>query len=438
MTDKGRMMFCSCNLEALSASDATEGFSSVIEGLAVEVCSDAASVREKAAGGALEALWVESCEDIEPINLAAACKSDSPATEVFLVAADRTGSVVSRANAAHLDGIVRPSDLSDSLREAALRLAGNGECGHREEEAPALTEAPSDRGDKARSGFLLTVVSGSGGAGKSTVAVLAALASARRGLKTALLDADLQFGDLGELAGFCPAVSIEEVIAKPAALEEVGEAPLALFKAPRALERSEAISESLGTVVERVCQAFDVVVVNTGGSWGEQHLQLLERSAATLFLVDQRASSVRACRHALDLCLRCGIATSSFLLAVNRCTRHAPFTSIDVSSALDGAHVDLAWLRIWRTRRILCTRASRGCSASCFLLRIKRRKAACRSPSGASALRRGQRARAPSAPSAKGGCLDVTASWPPKVAREVLHVSSRTCACCGKRPRANR
>lgn len=339
MTDKGRMMFCSCNLEALSASDATEGFSSVIEGLAVEVCSDAASVREKAAGGALEALWVESCEDIEPINLAAACKSDSPATEVFLVAADRTGSVVSRANAAHLDGIVRPSDLSDSLREAALRLAGNGECGHREEEAPALTEAPSDRGDKARSGFLLTVVSGSGGAGKSTVAVLAALASARRGLKTALLDADLQFGDLGELAGFCPAVSIEEVIAKPAALEEVGEAPLTLFKAPRALERSEAISESLGTVVELVCQAFDVVVVNTGGSWGEQHLQLLERSAATLFLVDQRASSVRACRHALDLCLRCGIATSSFLLAVNRCTRHAPFTSIDVSSALDGAHV---------------------------------------------------------------------------------------------------
>lgn len=339
MTDKGRMMLCSCNLEALSASDATEGFSSALEGLAVEVCSDAASVREKAAGGALEALWVESCEDIEPINLAAACKSDSPATEVFLVAADSTGSVVSRANAAHLDGIVRPSDLSDSLREAALRLAGNGERGRREEEAPALTEAPSDRGDKARSGFLLTVVSGSGGAGKSTVAVLAALASARRGLRTALLDADLQFGDLGELAGFCPAVSIEEVIAKPAALEEVGEAPLALFKAPRALERSEAISESLGTVVELVCQAFDVVVVNTGGSWGEQHLQLLERSAATLFLVDQRASSVRACRHALDLCLRCGIATSSFLLAVNRCTRHAPFTSIDVSSALDGAHV---------------------------------------------------------------------------------------------------
>ncbi|MEC4295382.1 AAA family ATPase [Adlercreutzia shanghongiae] len=339
MTNRGYVMLCSCNPEVLPAGDVTGGFPSAIEGLAVEVCAEAASVRERAADDDLKALWVESCEGIEPINLAAACKSDHPATEVFLVAADRTGSVVSRANAAHLDGIVHPSDLGDRLREAALRLAGDEKCGHREERAPALTETPSERGDKARSGFLLTVVSGSGGAGKSTVAVLAALAGARRGLRTALLDADLQFGDLGDLAGFCPAVSIEEVVAKQAVPEEVGEAPLALLRAPRALERSEAISESLGALVELVCQAFDFVVVNTGGSWGEQHLQLLERSAATLFLVDQRASSVRACRHALDLCLRCGIATSSFLLAVNRCTRHAPFTSIDVSSALDGAHV---------------------------------------------------------------------------------------------------
>ena len=95
----------------------------------------------------------------------------------------------------------------------------------------------------------------------------------------------------------------------------------------------------MGSVVDVLVASFDFVIANTGGGWDDVHLLLLERAAASLFLVDQRASSVRACRHALDLCLRCGIATGSFLLAVNRCTRHAPFTSIDVSSALDGAHV---------------------------------------------------------------------------------------------------
>ena len=53
----------------------------------------------------------------------------------------------------------------------------------------------------------------------------------------------------------------------------------------------------------------------------------------------QRSTCPHRLVHNADLCLRCGIATGSFLLAVNRCTRHAPFTSIDVSSALDGAHV---------------------------------------------------------------------------------------------------
>ena len=63
-----------------------------------------------------------------------------------------------------------------------------------------------------RAGFLLTVVSGSGGAGKSTVATLAALLGARRGLRTALLDADLQFGDLAALMGDAPSVPVEEIV----------------------------------------------------------------------------------------------------------------------------------------------------------------------------------------------------------------------------------
>ncbi|WP_278853535.1 P-loop NTPase family protein [Gordonibacter pamelaeae] len=63
----------------------------------------------------------------------------------------------------------------------------------------------------------------------------------------------------------------------------------------------------------------------------------LERCSKALFLVDQRPSSLRACRHALELCSRCGIATGPFLFAANRCAKGAPLTSIDVSCALRGA-----------------------------------------------------------------------------------------------------
>ena len=143
------------------------------------------------------------------------------------------------------------------------------------------------------------MVSGSGGAGKSTVATLAALLGARRGLRTALLDADLQFGDLAALMGDAPSVPVEEVLRTGAVPDGLSEAPLVLVSAPRALERSEVVAASMGSVVDVLVASFDFVVANTGGGWDDVHLLLLERAAASLFLVDQRASSVRACRHAV-------------------------------------------------------------------------------------------------------------------------------------------
>ena len=91
--------------------------------------------------------------------------------------------------------------------------------------------------------------------------------------------------------------------------------------------------------LDDVSGAFDVIIANTGAAWAEQHAVLLERCSAALFLIDQRASSVRACRHALELCARCGIASGPFQFAVNRCAKGAPLTPVDVSSALQGAPV---------------------------------------------------------------------------------------------------
>ena len=90
--------------------------------------------------------------------------------------ADRTGSVASRARAAELDGIVSPAELGEHLlKEAARNVDGDGGDGESvalalpdcEGVRQALTTAKTQ--EENRAGFLLTVVSGSGGAGKSTV-----------------------------------------------------------------------------------------------------------------------------------------------------------------------------------------------------------------------------------------------------------------------------
>lgn len=189
--------------------------------------------------------------------------------------------------------------------------------------------------------FLLPVVSGSGGAGKSTVAALCALLSQRLGYRTLLLDFDLQFGDMPALLGVDTPLTIDELIASPARMDQLvpSDGRPALLAAPKHLERSEVVVGEAPALIEHLRKRFDVIVANTGAAWAEQHAVLLERCSKTLFLVDQRSSSLRACRRALDMCARCGIAAGPFLFAVNRCTKSALFASIDVSCALQGTHV---------------------------------------------------------------------------------------------------
>ena len=220
--------------------------------------------------------------------------------------------------------------------------------------APSAVVAPSPIGDPAafavRQGsqadaLLLPIVSGSGGAGKSAVAVLVALLAQRRGLKTLLLDFDLQFGDMREMTGQPEALGIDEVLAEPARLAQLAPAAgmPALLGAPRHLEEAETVARSAPALLAALGGMFDVIVANTGSAWAEQHAVLLERCSKALFLIDQRASSIAACRRALDLCARCGIAVSPFLFAVNFCAKGAPLTSIDASCALRGAQtVELA------------------------------------------------------------------------------------------------
>lgn len=317
----------------------------------------------------VEEVWVSSGDGIEAVNLGAALKRDDPCRAVFLVGCEDTGSVRSRAHAAALDGVLssrevalrcraiaerakeREAEGATASKEAEPKMRDAGGEDHPQalgegalsavSEGIGLVAPPSDGETAAppHGGFLFTVVSGSGGAGKSTVAVLAALLAARRGLRTALLDADLQFGDACDLAGSCTCISLEEVVSDQRVLDDLPLDGPMFVRPPRRLEMAEAMGMRLGDAVDALLGRFEFVAVNTGGVWDEQKMHLLERSVTTLFLVDQRLSSLRSCRHALDLCLRCGVATSSFLVAVNKCSRHAPFTSIDVSSALHGAHV---------------------------------------------------------------------------------------------------
>lgn len=326
----------------------------------------------------IQEVWVASCDEVAPINLAAALKRDRRDRRVCMLSAQESGSLRSRATAAGIDASFtrqafveryalckhiamsaspapQPSSCGPGSSAAAAAGSAGAVCAPPQRAAPAASapliygsgrpQAQSQQlavADQGRAhGFLLPVVSGSGGAGKSAVALLAAHAAQRMGKSTLLLDFDLQFGDMAELMGVQNPLRIDEAIANSerlAGLQPQGNVP-ALLAAPLHIDAAEAVVAQAPALLETLRGRFDVIVANTGGAWAEQHAVLLERSSKALFLIDQRMSSVYACKRALDLCARCGIAVNPLLFVLNGCGKGAPLSSMDVSCALKGAHV---------------------------------------------------------------------------------------------------
>ena len=322
----------------------------------VSFCDAEQARMEIARDHAITEAWVVSSDQVEPVNFAATLKADRPNLIVRLVAADRGGSLLSRAHTASIDEVISPStfvrlygEARQRLGEASLEPSGQA-LAEIDAKAPGVSEnteatalsAPAvlQESEAISSTFLMPVVSGSGGAGKSTIAVLSALIAAKMGLKTLLLDCDLQFGDAALMAGARDALTVEEALSRPAALDRACQAKgLAILAAPKRLEAADYLSRRVSELLGIVAAHFDVIVANTGSSWSEYHAALLERASAALFLVDQRASSLRACKHALELCARCGIATGPFKFALNRCAKGSLLNTIDVSCALQGQPV---------------------------------------------------------------------------------------------------
>lgn len=349
-------------------------------------------------------VWVISSDNIDAINLAAALKHDREERQVNLVSFDGSGSVMGRAEAAGVEIIMGRDEFQrryatkkqrclDSqlsslvLEEPEVALADRSpECAVVEEDvspelykdktplaeelsvqavrdpsvpqrssfhpemripqvdslAESIACATFERTATETDAFVVAVVSGSGGSGKSTLAASMAVYYQMAGRKTLLLDADLQFGDMCYLLGLESALDITELMADPRRVELLkgkGSLP-AVLASPKRLEQSELVIGRMSEMISYLKGYFDIIVINTGAFWSEQHAQILETADKSLFIIDQRPSSLRGCSHALELCTRCGIATQSFMYLLNFCSRQAMFTSLDVSCALQGIHVD--------------------------------------------------------------------------------------------------
>lgn len=327
--------------------------------------------------------WVISSESVDGINLAAALKKDNASNNVKLLVSSPSGSEMSRCQSAGITPICGSHEfahlytkkkmdssqtfgLSGALKDQTVQVRRINREPERAvetieideisdianiEEPPPLAATSAENmsivpqrksiTSSTEGAHIVTVISGSGGTGKSSLTALCSLLAQRKGIRTLVLDADFQFGDLKFLLGYKDGLNVDDILEHPEQIETLLKADTwpVLLSAPPQLEHSEMMEERITELLALLKPHFDLIVINTGAFWSELQLQLLEASNEVFFLIDQRPSSVRACNHALDLCARCGIATTSFSYLLNFCSKKSLLSSLDVSCALKGAQV---------------------------------------------------------------------------------------------------
>lgn len=338
----------------------------------------------------VDEVWVVSSDQMEAANLVAGIAEDRPDVPLYLIGlgskepfADRAGdlgvtgvlsveqfcerfdaesrrrSLMKEIRLLEIDGFKGASSLKAVMGDGADRGGAAVDCqsegatgvGGQSEEVPVAGDAqPKDDASRAhaaavrdRGCYTISVMSGSGGVGKSSFVALAACMAQTRGFRTAVVDADTQFGDISKMIAKAPRVSMTALLDDPSvlsrsSLDVSGELPT-VIEAPDRIELSEALSGRIAEVVALCSKRFDVICIDTSSNWADDHAWILENSDCSLFMLDQRASSIRSVQRAVDLCMRMGVATGSFVYALNRCSRNAIFSGMDIVNVMQGAHV---------------------------------------------------------------------------------------------------
>ena len=157
------------------------------------------------------------------------------------------------------------------------------------------------RARDARSRVLqvVSVTSGKGGVGKTTISIGLAIAFARQGLRTLLFDADLGLGNVHVMAGIQSRGTILDWVEGRASMDQLlsdGPGNIKVVCAGSGVARmadlEPAAVQRLGHELTHLTDAFDVIVVDTGAGISSQVIHFLKMADQIVLVATPDMSSM--------------------------------------------------------------------------------------------------------------------------------------------------
>jgi pilus assembly protein CpaE len=199
---------------------------------------------------------------------------------------------------------------------------------------PALT---------VRQGKVISVLGASGGCGTSTIAVNIATAYCHDEKRAALLDLNLEHGELAALLRVQPSYSIADFCQNVARMDSAmferclvsDKNGVTLLSPPQRYQDVSKVSvRGVRKAISMARNLFPYVVIDVGRSYRSEHAQALFQSETLVLVARLDIPSVRQAGRVLAYCDDLGIARERIRLVLNRLSAKSELRERDVEATL--------------------------------------------------------------------------------------------------------
>jgi len=209
--------------------------------------------------------------------------------------------------------------------------------------APAQPDTPAvPRGTGPAE--VILVFSGKGGVGKSLIATNLAVALAEQaGGRVALVDLDLQFGDIGVMLNLDHSRSITELVDGSSGIddESVGEvlatgpSGIKVLLAPISPELADLVTaEHVRAVIAELRRTFDYVIVDSASHLTEFNLEVIELAQRVLVVTALTIPAIKDAKLTLKVLESLSVDPETIMLVVNRVDGYADFNQESIEQSL--------------------------------------------------------------------------------------------------------